>query len=388
MARIIVTGYMIRLPFMGNMLAFAQHVVGLRRLGHEVIYLEESGWPGSCYNPNTNENSDDPTYGMQAAEHLFSQLGASDQPILFVNRDSGLTYGSTQDSLDAWIDEADLLLNIGGVCWLPQFQHCRCRALIDMDPMFTQAGKFGQEGLDLYDTLFTYGTNINGSDCGVPNLGRTWHPTVPPVLLDLWDPACTPQSEDAGLSTIATWSAYGSTEYKGEKYGQKDVEFDRLIELPRQVHCALDIRASGISEADAQRFREAGWTITPPDTINYAFNRYREFIVGSLGEFSVAKHGYIKSRCGWISDRTVCYLAAGRPAVIADTGDAKFNQSSSGVLTFQNQKQAATHINNLLEHYSEHSEAARKIAAERFSHEVVLSELIEIACSRAPQRIS
>jgi len=383
MARILITGYMIRLPFIGNMLAFAQHLVGLQRLGHEVVYIEESGWEDSCYNPNTRENNNDPQYGIDAADALLRQLGAVNLPIVFVNRDTGQTYGTNQKQLEEWMDRADLLLNIGGVCWLDCFERCRRLALIDMDPMFTQAGKFGQEGLACYDTLFTYGSNIHASNSSVPTLGRTWHPTLPPVLTDLWQSSITPNTKHAGLTTIANWSAYGNTNYQGEEYGQKDAEFERLIELPKHVPCQLTIRASGIQPRDAQRFREAGWTITPPGEINTHFASYRDFITASLGEFSVAKHGYIKSRCGWVSDRTVCYLAAGRPAVIADTGDLAFNRSKSGALTFQTLEQAVASIHRLLDHYPDQAREAREIAERRFNHEIVLTELIEQACAKS-----
>ena len=376
MARIIVTGYMVRLPFMGNLLAFAPYVTGLQRLGHTVHYGEESGWDNACYNPQTRVSDDDPSYGMQAVEGLFAVLGSPSTPVIYVNRSRGTVFGTTYSDLIQCLRQADLLLNIGGVCWLDCFSECRRRALIDMDPMFTQAGKFGQEGMDSYDTLFTYGTNVGQADSTVPTLGRAWMPTVPPVLNELWQNSHSPNILKSGFTTVANWSAYGNVTYGGEIYGQKDVEFERLIHLPRHVPCPLTIKASGISMVTANRFRSAGWNIEPPDDINSDLDAYRDFIISSAGEFSPAKGGYIKSRCGWISDRTVCYLAAGRPVVIADTGDRTFNQCDSGVSTFQTLEEAASAVCRTVDAYEEHVSSAREIARTRFDSGLVLDQLL------------
>ena len=120
MARIVVTGYMIRHPFAGNMLAYFHYLLGFHRLGHEVCYLEESGWPDSCYNPATRAYGDDPSCGMRAVRSLMSSYDI-DLPVYFVNRASGAITATGNLDLDRLLASADLLVNLGGVCSLPEF---------------------------------------------------------------------------------------------------------------------------------------------------------------------------------------------------------------------------------------------------------------------------
>src|SRR5262245_56533462 len=141
MARIVVSGYMIRYPLAGMLMAFFHYVLGLHRLGHEVLYIEESGWPCSCYDPVTGDWQDDPRTGLRVVRGLLADCGVQ-VPVCYVNRDSGQVEGTSWEDVKRMLGEADLLLNVGGVCWLPEFRLCRRRALIDLDPFFTQMDRF------------------------------------------------------------------------------------------------------------------------------------------------------------------------------------------------------------------------------------------------------
>ncbi|EGJ34104.1 MULTISPECIES: hypothetical protein [Moorena] len=163
-----------------------------------------------------------------------------------MNRDTGTVYGAEWEEVKRILGAADLLLNIGGVCWLPEFRICKRRVLIDMDPFFTQIGKFAVEGRNDYHLYFSYGTNIGHSDCKIPTDGQDWLPIVPPVVPELWqNSASTPELADAAFTTIANWSAYGDVVYRGEPYGQKDQEFMRLLELPSRCSQKLELAISG-----------------------------------------------------------------------------------------------------------------------------------------------
>src|SRR5687768_2117438 len=129
MARIIVTGYMIRHPLAGNILAFFHYLMGLHLLGHQVVYVEESGWSYSCYNPETQNVQDDPQNGLKIVRKVITEYEL-DIPIYYVNRESGKVYGTEWNDLKQFLKEADLFLNVGGVCWLPEFRLVRRRALI------------------------------------------------------------------------------------------------------------------------------------------------------------------------------------------------------------------------------------------------------------------
>lgn len=385
MARIVVSGYMIRHPFAGNVLAFFHYVLGLCRLGHDVVYLEESGWPNSCYDPQAGDYSDDPRAGLQFVRALFATHGAR-APVYYVNRDNSRVYGTDWHELKRVLGAADLLLNIGGVCWLPEFRSCRHRALIDMDPLFTQVGRFGAEGIHEYHTYFSYGVNIGRSGCTVPTGGIEWRPTVPPVVPEIWRDTDSRRTErekgDApesrALTTIANWSAYGAVTYRGEHYGQKDEEFLRLVDLPSRTSQTLELALSGASEEVMQKMRTAGWSIRDAGELSRDMDTYRAYITSSRGEFSAAKHAYVKTRSGWFSDRSVCYLAAGLPTILQDTGFSDWLPTGRGVLTFSSTDEAADCIETLNAEYAAHCCAASEVAARTFSYKVVLPQILDI----------
>ena len=170
MASIVVCGYMVRHPVAGNMLAYFSYLLGLHRLGHRVAYLEESGWPYSCYDPAARTYSEDPREGLRRVKGLLA-ANELDIPVYYVHRDSGMVAGGDRTEMLQTLRSADLLLNVGGVCWLPEFEECRRLALVDMDPLFTQVGRFGAEGLEHYSSYFSYGANIGQPNCTIPTAG-------------------------------------------------------------------------------------------------------------------------------------------------------------------------------------------------------------------------
>lgn len=394
MARIVVCGYMIRHPLAGNLLAYFHYVLGLHRLGHEVLYLEESGWTGSCYNPINRNYNDDPHFGFHTVQTLINTYGVNAK-VCYVNRDTGSVYGADWKEVERMLRTADLLLNIGGVCWLPEFLLCKRRVLIDMDPFFTQTGTFATEGRNDYHVYFSYGVNIGQPNCGVPSDGVEWLPTLPPVAPEIWrSPVLTPEPggeiewADAPFTTIANWSAYGRTIYQGEHYGQKDEEFMRLLELPSYCSQKLELALSGSDSEIAEivkSLQAAGWLVRDGKRISANLSTYRTYITGSRGEFSVAKHAYVKTRSGWFSDRSVCYLAAGRPVVLQDTGFSDWLPTGHGVLAFSSLESAVDCIERVNADYSAQSLAARELAEQTFSYKVVLPRLLEMAITDRDQ---
>jgi hypothetical protein len=370
---------MVRYPVGGNLLAFAYYVTGLRRLGHEVIYLEESGWPSSCFDPAAGEWNDDPAAGLAIVR------GVLGQDAIYVDARSGAVRGAEWPELKRMLRSADLLLNVGGVCWLPEFELCARRALVDMDPVFTQAGKFGGSILSRHHVHFSYGANLGRPGCPAPTAGIEWLPTLPPVVVDDWPERFG--NEGAPFTTVAHWSAYGAITWEGERYGQKDEEFLRLIGLPVKTAQPIELAVSGAAPEVADRFREQGWIVRHAGReITATLDSYRAYISGSKGEFSAAKNAYVKTRSGWFSDRTVCYLACGLPAVVQDTGFTDNVPHGEGLIGFTGVDGAAEAIDRVNSDYARHCRAARGIAEERFSHAVVLPKLLERAL--APRRAS
>lgn len=393
MTHIVVCGYMIRHPVAGNLLAYFHYVLGLHHLGHKVLYLEESGWSGSCYNPINRNYNDDPHVGLQAVQTLMNSYGVNAK-VCYINRDTKTVYGADWQEIKQMLRTADLLLNIGGVCWLPEFLLCKHRILIDMDPFFTQIGTFAAEGRKEYHAYFSYGVNIGHPDCSIPSDGIEWLPTVPPVVPEIWKSSIlTPEdsSEEHGnlpFTTIANWNAYGGVTYKGERYGQKDREFMRLLELPsycsQKLELALAGRDAEIAEV-TKSLQTAGWLVQDGGEISANLSTYRTYLIGSRGEFSVAKQAYVKTRSGWFSDRSVCYLAAGRPVILQDTGFSDWLPTDRGVLAFSSLESAIDCIERVNADYSAHCLAARELAKQIFNYKVVLPRLLEMAITDREQ---
>jgi hypothetical protein len=205
-----------------------------------------------------------------------------------------------------------------------------------------------------------------------------WLPAVPPVVPDAWEGADPP--DDAPWTTVANWSAYGGVTYEGEHYGQKDVEFLRLLDLPGRTRQKLELAISGADEPVRARLRAAGWSVRDAgEEVSTDVATYRDYIRCSRGEFSAAKNAYVKTRSGWFSDRSVCYLAAGRPVVLQDTGFTDWLPAGRGVLAFATPAEAADCLERAARDYPAHCAAARELADRFFDYRVVLPRLLDAA---------
>ena len=233
----------------------------------------------------------------------------------------------------------------------PRRNHSRRRPLgprlsaryVDLDPGFTQAWHTAgvDVGLDGHDDYVTVGTGIGRPHCAIPTLGFDWMPVLPPVALEWWSPR--PLRGNA-ITTIANWRSYGPVECNGVRLGQKAHAFRPLIGLPSAVDapCQLALLIHGGDQRDEHALIRHGWRIVDPARVAGTPARYRRFVRGSLAELGVAKHGYVVTRSGWFSDRSVCYLATGRPVVAADTGIGQVLPTGVGLLTFTDVEDRAT----------------------------------------------
>lgn len=378
MARIVVSGYIARYPLAGNVLAHLQYVLGFARLGHEVWFVEDAGWADSCYDPERDEMTSDPSYGVGLLGHLMRQHGLDGR---WAFRDGdGRWHGQPGAQILTIIADADLYLEVGGVSHFPEMAGARVRAYVDMDPVFTQLGGFAHDRLGAFDALFTYGTNVGKPGCAVPTLGLVWHPLLPPVVMDLWRPLDkeTPDGGSAGAwTTVTTWNAYGAIESGGETFGQKDVEFLRFIDLPAHVAVPIEVAVGG-EDVPYELFRRHGWRIVDPLLVSRDLTRYQQYIRSSRGELSVAKNAYVKSGCGWFSDRSAAYLASGRPVVTQDTGMRDPIRPGCGFLAFGTPEEAAAALSEVESRYEEHAAAARAVAETYLDSDRVLSRLLEV----------
>jgi len=371
--KIICSGYLVRYPLGGMSWHHLQYLVGFQRLGHQVFYFEDYGWPSSCYDPVSNDMTSDPGYGIAYVQNLFQQHNLADRWCYLA--EDGTTYGMPRQQLAQLLSQCDVYFNLSNINWIPELKECRRRALIDTDPVFTQIGAHGLGGpLSSYHALFTYGENVHRPGCSMPTGGAHWLPTRQPVVLELWPVERGHPS--APFTTIMNWSAYGEREYGGRIYGQKDREFKPFFSLPRDLGELMEI-AINAPEAIREQLINGGWRLADPREVTRDPSTYQQYLKSSRAEFSVAKHAYVSTRCGWFSDRSSGYLAMGRPVIVQDTGFSDFLPCGAGLLAFRNPDEAIFSIRQLNDDYDSHCQAARAVAEVYFDSRRVLSNLLE-----------
>jgi hypothetical protein len=255
-----------------------------------------------------------------------------------------------------------------------------CRAYLDLDPAFSQLWHMSQ-GVEMpfrgHTHFVTIGLAIGRSDCPVPTCGLPWITTPQPVVLSAW-PVADKITYDA-LTTVGHWRSYGSLENDGVFYGQKAHSLRRFIALPTsteyQFMLALAIHAD--ERRDLAAMAANGWHLIDPARIAGTPVKYQQFIQGSKGEFGIAKSGYVASRCGWFSDRSLCYLASGRPVLAQETGFSDFIPTGEGLFAFESTEDVLLAIDELKANYIRHARAARAIAQEIFNSDAILSRLLD-----------
>lgn len=373
--RIIVSGAIGRSVTGGQAWANLQYLIGLRDLGHDVYYLEDCGGWSVAYDWEAGQPTWDIAYPAAYVERCLASVGFADN---WIYRAGAEARGLSFDELSHICARADLLL-IRGVPfleWRPEYDLPRRRAFIDVDPGFTQIRLTKCEPafadtLGRCEVLLTVGHHVGEAGCDIPTGGRDWKKTVPPVVLDQWPVA---QVSDRGaFTTIVRWRGLKDVEYAGIAYGQRDRELRRFINLPRLTAQALQIALTGGGDDECAA---QGWDVVPGWKASRTVESYRSYITTSRAELSVAKHGYVATAGGWFSDRSVCYLAAGRPVLVQDTGLTSWLPVGQGLLTFTDVREALAGIEDINADYSLHRRAARRLAEEYFAAPAVLSELL------------
>jgi hypothetical protein len=256
----------------------------------------------------------------------------------------------------------------------------RPRILIEQDPGYTHLWAAGGVPADVYgeqDVFFTVGGNIGTPRCSVPTLGIRWQPIWNPVILDWWSPG-QPVSHDR-FTTVADWRSYGYLEFAGQVLGPKAEEFRKFIDLPTRAGEAVEIALNiDPDDPDLGELRRHGWRVGNPDVVSTP-DRYRDYVQGSAGEFSCVKGGYAGTSCGWFSDRSACYLAAGRPVVLQATGFADLLPTGEGLFSVTTAAEAAEAIGAIRRDYARHAKAARSLAEEHFGSDSVARRVLREA---------
>ena len=378
----IVAGGIATYPVGGVVWDYGQYALGLERLGFEVYYLEDTGLV--AYDAPRREYNEDPTYGIRFLQRSLANLSPSLTDRWHVRTADGRTYGMEPAILAELMAGADLFLNVSGLCLLRnEYMRCVRKVLIDTDPGWNHfinyprwdanPGWQGTYGFRGHDHFFTYAERMGKANCALPTLGLSWQPTRPLVVRDCWPQA----SAGERWTTVLTWDNYrGPIEHKGRTYGSKEVEFKRVEDLPSRTLVSLEVAAGG-TQPPCERWRSLGWSVVDSTAVSDTAETYRDYILGSRGEFSVAKNVYVATRSGWFSCRSVCYLAAGRPVVVQDTGFSELIPTGLGLLAFSTPEEAVSGIATVEADYPAHQAAARELASTHFDADLVLSEMLD-----------
>lgn len=379
--KIVVCGYLVGFPMGGMAWMLGHWLLGLHRLGHEILLIEDAGDWTPAYNPITHECGPDSAYGRDVLRGFLAHLGLA---IPWAYR-SGLerrTYGASEQDIDAWCSSCDMFLNISGIAPLREsYMKARLKVLIDTDPVWTMV-KGSQVPADYayylaHDAHFTYGWNLPGGGTPVPLLDIDWKPMLPPVATDLWTPLAT---SGGHWTTIGSWDTRDrDMELGGETYfWRKNLEYEKIIDLPGKVAAGerFELSYSGMQPEEVRRYESKGWIISDALKTSQSFLDYRDMIRCSRGEFTVAKDLNIRIRSGWFSDRAACYLAAGRPVINQDTGFDACLPVGEGLFSWRTEEDILAAVAEVASDYPRHRAAALRIAREHLEAEKVLSGML------------
>ena len=360
--RVLVSGMACNEPWQGGATwAVMQYVLGLRALGHDVWFVEPVG-----------EELD-----AQYVREVLRSFELEERAAFLLEgsrRTLGVSYGRLRlQQFDAHLNVSGMLTDANLVERIP------VRIYLDLDPAFNQIWH-EVEGIDMrldgHTHFASVGQSIGSPGCPVPTCGVSWITALPLVHLASWPRA---DGTDGDYTTVGHWRSYGSITAEGWHLGQRAHSMRELLGLPARVRPRLTLAlAIDTGEAtDLDALERHGWTLLDPAGAAGTPSRYRRFIQGSRAEISIAKSGYVTSRCGWFSDRSACYLASGRPVVAQDTGLDGALPTGRGLLLFRDLDEAVAAIEDVESDYEEHAEAARELAVEHFDARRILRSLLE-----------
>jgi hypothetical protein len=315
-------------------------------------------------------------------------------------------FGLPEEKRKELIQSADILINVSGTLERPaKYRQVQKLVYLDTDPVFTQIAVANgnselRKRIDAHDMHFTVGECLGRT---VPDTGHSWHATKHPVVLSEW--RCSVPHQNT-FTTVMNWTSYKPLAYHGQTYGQKDVEFVKFMNLPQEAHpTALEVALPKLHHVRWQSHYEKvapqvqalienhrqwtphevlkhlGWRVIDATAVCCDFTSYRRYIQSSKGEWSVAKNGYVKGKSGWFSGRSACYLAAGRPVVVQDTGFSQLLPVGQGLLSFRTLEEAADGLQEVEHNYCRHSKAATAIGETYFDSDKVLNRIIDQAFS-------
>jgi hypothetical protein len=387
--RIVVAGMAAQYPVGGVAWDYLQYAIGLKKLGHDVVYHEDTWcWP---YHPLQRTMVDDPVYSATYLRDFFARYAPELSGRWHYLHLHETSCGMSRAAFDDFARSADLFINVSGGSFLPETLSPACRKLfLDTDPGYNQIilserPSWSENverwcaGVRAHDRHFTYAENYGGADCAMPAAGIAWKKTRMPVVPELWRAHAEAVKPGSPWSTVMTWNVFkGKLEYRGVEYRGKAEEFAKIADLPRRSERRLRIAVGG-TKAPLAELAAQGWAPEDGPSATLDPQDYQDYLAASRGEVSVAKNVYVALRTGWFSSRSACYLAASRPVVVQDTGFSSILPTGRGLHAFTTADEAAAAIEAVEADYAAEMTAAREVALAYFDARVVLPRLIDDA---------
>jgi hypothetical protein len=376
--RIVLAGSLAQRPFIGgHTWVFLQYLLGLRRLGYDVLFIDRLE-PGMCIRESGEPAPFRDSVNLLYLAEVMERFGLGDRWSVLYDGGRDVA-GVPREEVIARTRDSAALINVMGYLEEEEILAAApVRVFLDIDPGFGQIWK--ALGLhDLFrghDRFLTVGGRIGAADCEVPTVGLEWIPIRPPVDLAEW-----PVQTDRGsrFTSVASWrGAFEPLEYEGRTLGLRVHEFRRFFELPERSGSEFEV-ALDIDDAETRDLiplGEHGWKLVDPGRVAADPWRYRTYIQESAAELMIAKNLYVETRSGWFSDRSACYLASGRPVLAQDTGLDGL-PAGEGLVTFSTLEEAVAGVEEIERDYERHSRAAREIAEEHFAAERVLPRMLK-----------
>jgi hypothetical protein len=376
--KLVVMHLAVRYPLAGVMWQLLHHLIGFRQLGIDVYYIEDNGgeW---VYDPSINNTTADPGRNLKLLANVLSAYGFEDRWAFFFDYARQQHFGMAQRRALELLIDADAVINVCAAA-RPRDEVLRNRCLIYLETDPGDKAIRESEFMAAHKLYFTYAANLGEPDCILPTGSIQWHRTRPPVLLEQWHPGMGP-AEPATFTTVGTWQNKGhDIQIDGDTYHwSKHLNFRKLLEVPHRAGQPMELATDLNSGPDYDRALAGGFKIVPAIPMSLNLDSYRQYIASSRGEFTAAKDLYVRTRSGWFSDRSVCYLAAGRPVITQRTGFEKFVATGAGLLGFDNADEAVEAVDIVNSDYAYHSKAAREIACEYFDAMKLLDEIAQTA---------
>ncbi len=370
---------------------YLQYPIGLARLGHDVVYHEDTWcWP---YDPAERTMTDEWAYSAAYLDDFFARYAPDLSDHWHYLHLHETSCGMSRATFDEFANTADLFINVSGGSFFPDALSPRClKVFLDTDPGYNQIILSERpswspnvdrwcEGVRAHDRHFTYAENFGASDCAMPAAGISWRKTRMPVVTELWPARAGEAGPTAPWGTVMTWNVFkGKLEYRGVEYRGKAGEFDKIAGLPRRLGGKFRVAVGG-TEAPLHALMTQGWEAEDGPSATLTPEAYQNYIAAARGEVSVAKQVYVALKTGWFSCRSACYLAASRPVVVQDTGFSNFLPTGRGLHAFTTEDEAAAAIEAIEANYAAEMKAAREVAVAEFDARQVLSQLIDDAFS-------